>query len=76
MYALFVRYGFTLYNVTINDTSLEHSVLWPSNTKSRINVLWFSDSVLLSFESRFTSFTCFCGDVTRSYIKHGTKGTK
>ena len=47
----------------INDTTFELSVFWPSDTESRINELRFSESVSLSFKTRLTSFTCFCGDV-------------
>ena len=47
----------------INDTTFELSVFWPSDAESRINQLWFSESILLSFKTRLTSATCFCGDV-------------
>ena len=53
-----------IYYIPINDTSLETSVFWPSDTESRINELRFSDSVSLSFKTRLMSVTCFCGDVT------------
>ena len=53
-----------LYYIPINDTTLELSVFWPSDTESRINELRFSESISLSFKMRLTSFTCFCGDVT------------
>ena len=52
------------YNIPINDTSFELSVFWLSDTEDWINELRFSDSVSLSFETRLTSVTCFCGDVT------------
>ena len=51
------------YYIPINDTTLELSVFWPSDTESCINKLRFSDSVSLSFKTRLTSVTCFCGDV-------------
>ena len=38
------------------------SVFWPSDTESRINELRFSDSISLSFKTRLTAVTCFCGD--------------
>ena len=53
-----------LYYIPINDTTLELSVFWPSDTESRINELRFSESISLSFKTRLTSVTCFCGDVT------------
>ena len=52
------------YYIPITDTTLELSVFWPSDTESRINELRFSESISLSFETRLTSLTCFCGDVT------------
>ena len=52
------------YYIPITDTTLELSVFWPSNTESRINELRFSESISLSFKTRLTSVTCFCGDVT------------
>ena len=53
-----------IYYIPISDTTLELSVFWPSDTESRINELRFSESILLSFKTRRTSVTCFCGDVT------------
>ena len=53
-----------LYYIPINDTTLELSVFWSSDTESRINELRFSESISLSFKTRLTSVTCFCGDVT------------
>ena len=53
-----------LYYIPITDTTLELSVFWPSDTESRINELRFSESISLSFKTRLTSVTCFCGDVT------------
>ena len=41
----------------INDTTSELSVFWPSDTKSQINELRFSDSISLSFKTRLTSVT-------------------
>ena len=52
------------YYIPINDTSFELSVFWPSDTENWINKLRFSDSISLSFKTRLTSVTCFCGDVT------------
>ena len=52
------------YYIPITDTTLELSVFWPSGTESRINELRFSESISLSFKTRLTSVTCFCGDVT------------
>ena len=52
------------YYIPITDTTLELSVFWPSDTDSRINELRFSESISLSFKTRLTSVTCFCGDVT------------
>ena len=52
------------YYRPITDTTLELSVFWPSDTESRINELRFSESISLSFKTRLTSVTCFCGDVT------------
>ena len=54
----------TLYYIPINDTTLELSVFWPSDTESRINKLRFTESISLSFKTRLTSVTCFRGDVT------------
>ena len=44
----------SIYYITINDTSFE------------LFVFWLSDSILLSFKTRLTSVTCFCGEVTWS----------
>ena len=52
------------YYIPITDTTLELSVFWPADTESRINELRFSESISLSFKTRLTSVTCFCGDVT------------
>ena len=52
------------YYIPINDTTLELSVFWPSDTESQINELNFSESILLSFKTRLTPVTTFCGDVT------------
>ena len=52
------------YYIPINNTTFELSVFWASDTESRINELRFSDSISLSFKTRLTSVTCFCGDVT------------
>ena len=53
----------TVYYIPINDSSIELSVFWLSDTESWINELRFSDSVSLSFKTRPTSVICFCGDV-------------
>ena len=53
-----------IYYIPINDTTFKLSVFWPSDTESRINELRSSDSVSLSFKTRLTSVTCFCGDAT------------
>ena len=55
---------FQFYYIPIIDTTLELSVFWPFDTESRINELRFSESISLSFKTRLTSVTCFCGDVT------------
>ena len=55
-----------IYYIPIIDTTFEMSVFWPSDTESRINELRFSESISLSFKTRLTSVTCFCGDVTLS----------
>ena len=55
--------GIQFYYIPINDTTLELSVFWPSDTESRINELSFSESISLSFKTSLTSITCFCGDV-------------
>ena len=57
---------FNFYYIPINDTAFKLSVFWPSDTESRINKLRFSDSVSLSFKTRLTSVTCFCGDITKN----------
>ena len=54
--------------IPITDTTLELSVFWPSDTESRINELRFSESISLSFKTRLTSVTCFCGEVTLSKL--------
>ena len=56
-----VRCGTWFYYIPITDTTLELSVFWPSDTESRINKLRFSESISLSFKTRLTSVTCFCG---------------
>ena len=61
--------GSMLYYMPITDTTLELSVFWPSDTESRINELRFSKSISLSFKTRLTSVTCFCGDVTLSKLQ-------
>ena len=53
-----------VYYIPITDTTLELSVFWPSDTESRINELRFSESISLSFKTRLTLVTCFCGNVT------------
>ena len=60
----FSRQNNTHYYIPITDTTLELSVFWPSDTESRINELRFSESISLSFKTRLTPATCFCGDVT------------
>ena len=57
-------YFIQIYYIPINDTSFELSIFWPSDTESQINELRFSDSISLSFNTRLTSVTCFCGNVT------------
>ena len=52
------------YYIPITDTTVELSVFCASDTESRINELRFSESISLSFKTRLTSVTCFCGDVT------------
>ena len=47
------------YYIPVNDITFELSVFWLSDTGSRINELRLS----ISFETRLTSVTCFCGDV-------------
>ena len=59
----FIQIDPEFYYIPINDTAFELSVFWPSDTESQINELRFSDSVSLSFKTRLTSVTCFCGDV-------------
>ena len=56
-------WNFSLYYIPITDTTLELSVFWSSGTESRIKELRFSESISLSFKTRLTSVTCFCGDV-------------
>ena len=53
-----------VYYIPITDTTLELSVFWSSDTESRINELRFSESMSLSFKTRLTSVTSFCGDVS------------
>ena len=57
-------YDKLIYYILINDTSFELSVFWLSDTESRINELSFSHSVSLSFKTRPTSVSRFCGDIT------------
>ena len=54
----------------MNDTSLEMSVFWPSDTESWINELRFSDFVSLSFKMRLTVTLC------KMNFKHGTRDGK
>ena len=61
------------YCIPINDTTFKLSVFWPSDTESQIVELRFSDSVSLSFKTRLTSVTCFCGDVMYSKFPAGTE---
>ena len=56
--------GKYIYYIPITDKTLELFVFCPSDTESRINELRFSESISLSFKTRLTSVTCFCGDVT------------
>ena len=56
--------GIQFYYIPMTDTTLELSVFWPYDTESWINELRFSESISLSFKTRLTSVTCFCGDVT------------
>ena len=58
------NYLILCYYIPINDTALELSVFRPSDTESKINELRFSESISLSFKTRLTLATCFCGDVT------------
>ena len=57
------------YYIPITDTTLELSFLWPSDTESQINELRFSESISLSFKTRLTSVTCFCGNVMLSKLQ-------
>ena len=57
-------YRIYFYYIPINDTTLELSVFWVSDTESQINELRFSESISLSFKTRLMSVTCFCGDIT------------
>ena len=59
-----IGFNIQVYYIPITDTTLDLSVFWPSDTESRINELRFSESISLSFKTRLTSVTCFCGDVT------------
>ena len=61
--AYFFLYVYLFYYIPIIDTTLELSFFWPSDTESRINELRFSESILLSYKTRLTSVTCFCGVV-------------
>ena len=54
---------YQFYYIPINDTTLELSVFWPSDTESRINELRFSESISPSFKTRLTSVTYFYGEV-------------
>ena len=58
--------GIRFYYIPINDTTFKQSVFWPSDTEIRINELRFADSVSLSFKTRLTLVTCFCGEFTLS----------
>ena len=62
-----------IYYIPITDTTLELFVFWPSDTESRIDELRFSESISLSFKTRLTSVTCFCGEVN---CEHGTSDGK
>ena len=53
-----------IYYIPLTDTTLELSAYWPSDTERWINELRFLESISLSFKTRLTSVTCFCGDVT------------
>ena len=64
------------YYIPINDTALELSVFWPSDTESRVNELRFSESISLSFITRLTSVTCFATTLRRVFFKHGTRDGK
>ena len=61
--AVRTAYDIQIYYIPITETILELSVFWPSDTGIRINELRFSESISLSFKTRLTSVTCFCGDV-------------
>ena len=64
------------YYIPMNDTTLELSVFWPSDTESRINELRFSECISLSFKTRLTSVTCFSATLRKVNFKHGTKDGK
>ena len=60
----FFKYASYILLYTYNSYDLELSVFWPFDTESRINELRFSESISLSFKTRLTSVSSFCGDVT------------
>ena len=62
--SIYRLYNNILYNIPINDTTLELSVFWQSDTENRIYEPRFSESISLYFETRLTTVTCFCSDVT------------
>ena len=66
----------SIYYIPINDTTLELSVFWPSDTESRINELRFSESISLAFKTRLTSVTCFSTMLPKVNFKHGTRDGK
>ena len=62
--SFYIYRGSYIYYIPITDRTLELYVFWPSDTESRINGLRFSESISLSFKTRLTLVSCFCGDVT------------
>ena len=62
-----------IYHIPINDTTLELSVFWPSDTESRINELRFSESISRSFKMRLTSVSTFASMLRQVNFKHGTR---
>ena len=65
-----------IYYIPINDTTLELSAFWPSDTESLIKELRCSESISLSFKTRLTSVTCSEVRLHKVNFKHGTRDRK
>ena len=59
--------------IPMNDTSFELSIVWLSDTESRINELRFSDSMSLSFKTRLLRLPVFAATLRNVNFKHRSR---